>query len=58
MRMCDSRLPKKLLVCAPAGGSRAAGGQKYRWNDLVVKDLKRCGMDEDWRVVAQDRRAW
>ena len=24
----------------------------------VVKDLRRCGMEEDWRDVAKDRRAW
>ena len=32
--MDNSHLPQKLLVCAPAGGSRCAGGQKRRWCDL------------------------
>ena len=36
----------------------AAGGHKCRWNDLVVKDLGRCGVKENWRIVAQDRKAW
>ena len=58
VRMRDSRLPKKMLVCAPADGSRAAAGQKCRWNDLVVKDLRKCGVEEDWHDVALDRRAW
>ena len=58
VRMNDSRLPKKMLVCAPAGGNRAVGGQKCRWNDLVVRDLRRCGVEEDWRDVALERRAW
>ena len=57
-RMDDSRLPKQLLVCAPVSGSRAVGGQKYRWNDLVSKDLAKCGMSSDWRERAQSRDAW
>ena len=40
--MNDNRLPKQLLVCAPVDGKRAAGGQKYRWNNLVMRDLKSC----------------
>ena len=57
-RMDDNRLPKQLLVCAPVGGSRAVGGQKYRWNDLVTRDLTKCGMLADWRERAQSRDAW
>ena len=37
--MDDSRLPKQLLVCGPVGGSSVVGGQKYRCNDLVSRDL-------------------
>ena len=54
----DSRLPKQLLVCAPIGGSRSVGGQKCRWNDLVQRDLVKCGLEQDWRELAQDRLAW
>ena len=57
-RMDESRLPKQLLVCAPVSGSRAASGQKYRRNDLVLKDLRRCGLSEGWREYAQNRRLW
>ena len=57
-RMPGSRLPKQLLVCAPAQGARSAGGQKCRWNDLVQRDLVRCGIEQDWRELAQDRSAW
>ena len=57
-RMDDGRLPKQLLVCAPVDGRRAVGGQKCRWNDLVTRDLKKCGLTEDWRDLAQDRNAW
>ena len=56
--MNDHRLPRKLLVCAPVGGSRCAGGQKCRWNDLIVKDLKDCEMEEEQQELALDRSAW
>ena len=56
--MPDSRLPKQLLVSAPAQGARSAGGQKCRWNDLVQRDLVKCGIEQDWRELAQDRSAW
>ena len=57
-RMPDSRLPKQLLVSAPAQGVRSAGGQKCRWNDLVQRDFMKCGLEQDWRELAQDRSTW
>ena len=57
-RMDDTRLPKCLLVCKPQDGKRSAGGQKRRWNDLVLWDLKRCGLLPDWRDMACERGAW
>ena len=54
--MKDSPLPKQLLVCAPMDGKRAAGRQKYRWNDLVSRDLKSCGLGlavESLNVLAE-----
>ena len=57
-RMKDSRLPKCLLLCKPASGKRSAGGQKRRWNNVIMGDLKRCDLLEDWRETAQDRGAW
>ena len=58
--MDGHRLPKQLLVCAPVGGSRmcAVGRQKYRWNNLVTRDLKRCGLLEDWCELAELRDVW
>ena len=53
--MDTSRLPRKLLVCAPSQGRRSMGGQKLRWNDLVQRDLRNCHLEEDWRTVAQNR---
>ena len=57
-RMDDHRLPKKLLVSAPAGGSRAVGGQKLRWNDLISRDLRESGISDTWYNQAQDRTTW
>ena len=57
-RMKESRIPRCLLVCKPAFGKRSAGGQKRRWNDVLMGDLKRCDLLEDWRESAQDRGAW
>ena len=34
-------LPKCLLVCRPAIGRRSVGGQKRRWNDVLMEGLKR-----------------
>ena len=47
-----------MLVCAPAQGARSAGDQKCGWNDLVQRDLVKCGIEQDWSELAQDRSAW
>ena len=57
-RMDTSRIPKCLLVSRPVRGKRSVGGQKKRWNDVVVSDLKRGDLLEDWRKITQDRQAW
>ena len=57
-RMDVSRLPRCLLVCRPQAGKRSAGGQKRRWNDVVLGDLKKCDLLLDWRDVACERAAW
>ena len=55
--MPDSWLPN--CWCMPfAQGAWSAGGQKCRWNDLVQRDLVKCGIEQDWRKLAQDRSAW
>lgn len=41
-RMYETRIPKCLLGCKPAGGKHSVGGQKRRGNDVIVGDLKRC----------------
>lgn len=57
-RMSEERLPRQLLVCAPVGGKRAAGGQRRRWNDVVATDLKQCNLSRTWRELAQERSSW
>ena len=57
-RLDDTRLPKCLLVCCPLGGKRSVGGQKMRWCDVIMKDLKKCNLVPDWRDAAHDRDVW
>ena len=58
------RLPKCLLVCKLAMGSRSIGrgegrgGQKKRWNDMVMEDLRKCDLLEDWKEIARTGGAW
>ena len=53
-----NRIPRRLLVCKFAGDKRAVGGQKLRWVDVVMRDLKKCKLDHKWMHVAQDRDKW
>ena len=57
-RMADSHITKCLLICRLMEGKRAVGGQKRRWNDLVMRDLKRCELSLDWCDFVQERGAW
>ena len=57
-RMNEDRLPRKLLVCAPSQGRRSAGGQRMRWNDQVMRDLRSCNLEDNWRTLAQERSEW
>ena len=57
-RMDDTRLPKCLLVCRPQAGKHSAGGQKRRWNDVVLGNLKKCGLLPGWSELAHERVAW
>ena len=58
MRMEEGRLPRKLLVCAPSQGRRPAGGQKMRWNDQVLRDLRSCNLKDNWKTLTQDQNEW
>ena len=51
-RMEPHRIPRRLLVCKFAGGKRAVGGQKLRWVDVVMRDLKKCKLNQKLMYVA------
>ncbi len=57
-RIDESRLPRQLLVSALPSGKRSVGGQKCRWNDLLVRDLRKFGLGDDWCSKAMDRQEW
>ena len=56
--MDDNHLPHKLLVCSLPSGKRSVGGQKCRWNDLLLRDLKKIVLGDDWRSKVMDRNEW
>ena len=58
VRMSGNRLPRKLLVCSLPFGRRSAGGQKCRWDDLLLRDLRKIGLGDDWKSKAMDRNEW
>ena len=41
--MSDNRFPRKMLVSSLPTGKRSVSGQKCRWNDLLLKDLRKIG---------------
>ena len=54
----ECHLPRKLLLCASPQGRRSVGGQRMRWNDLVLRNLRNCNCDGVWRILAEDRNEW
>ena len=56
--MEDFQLPKCFLVYKPVIGRRSVGGQKKRWCDMLVIDLKWCDLWDDLRKIAKDRGTW
>ena len=48
------RIPRQLLVCKLKGGKRSVGGQKLQWVDVVMRDLKKCKIEQDWMNIAQN----
>ena len=50
--------PRMLPGCRPVIQRRSAGGQKKRWCDVLVSDLKWCDLWDDWRKIVKDIGAW
>jgi hypothetical protein len=34
------------------------GGQKLRWNDLILRDLRACALTDNWRELSLNRGEW
>ncbi|XP_062498912.1 uncharacterized protein LOC134176248 [Corticium candelabrum] len=58
LRLDKCRIRRKLFVCASTQGRRSVGGQRMRWNDLVLRDLRNCNLDGVWRILSEDRNEW
>ena len=44
--------------CRPFRGKRAPIGNRRRWNDAVVNDMKRTHLLVFWKGIAQDKVTW
>ena len=58
LRMTEDHPPRKLFVCAPSHGKRSAGGQRMRWNDQVLRDLRSSQFKGNWKTLTQNRNDW
>ena len=56
-RMEDSHLPESLLV-STSQEKQSLGGQRRRWNDLVMSDLRKCDPLVYRREISRKRAAW
>ena len=48
VRMSNNCILKCMLVCKPEGGKCVPGGQRRRWVDLVMADMKTCAYTREW----------
>ena len=53
-RMSNNCIPKCMLVYKPEGGKGVPGGQRRRWVDVVMADLKTCECTQDWCQLEQN----
>ena len=53
-RMGDERRVHKILLGKPEG-MRPRGRLKIRWEDNIIRDLKKVDYEGDWKTLAQER---
>ena len=53
-RMGVGRRARKILIGKPEG-TRPRGRPKIRWEDNIIRDLKKVDCEGDWKTLAQDR---
>ena len=51
-------MPKQLLLCTPAHGSRPLGGPCLRWNGIIRADLRHLDAENNWCQKTKDHVAW
>lgn len=56
IRMEAARVPSRLMNANPEG-RRSQGGQKKRWLDSIIRDVRTLGI-ANWRTAALDRPTW
>jgi hypothetical protein len=58
-RMDETRLPKKILFGAVAGGKKSAGKSKKNWIDFLEEDCVRANIPyASWTEKAKNRTTW
>ena len=56
-RMEGTRAPRRAFDLN-VEGIRRRGRPRIRWEDTIKKDLKKIGVDGDWKQLASDGRRW
>jgi hypothetical protein len=55
-RMDRARPTRKLVVWKPMG-TRPLGKPRQRWQEVIMKDLKKLKV-KNWKETSKDRRTW
>ena len=56
-RMADDRLPKRAAELREQG-KRRQGRPRLRWEDFVKRDVRKAGVEEDWKKKTRDIGGW
>ena len=56
-RMADDRLPKRAAELREQG-RRRRGRPRLRLDDMVERDVRKAGEEEDWKKKTRDRGGW